>query len=72
MTTITDLKFAFGQLFLAFFSVALREGFNPFGSSNIDHAAYRDRSHAFENSGVATQRFYLTVGGRAAAAPWKG
>ena len=40
------------------FSVALREGFDPFGSSSIEYAAYRDRSHAFESSGVATQRSF--------------
>jgi len=41
------------------FSVALREGFNPFSSSNIDYTAYRDRSHAFESSGVVTQRSFI-------------
>jgi len=44
------------------FSVALREGFDPFGSSYIEYAAYRDRSHAFESSGVATQRSFNLVG----------
>src|SRR5215470_18402715 len=43
------------------FSVALREGFDPFGSSFIEYAAYRDRSHAFESSGVATQRSFDSV-----------
>jgi hypothetical protein len=44
-----------------FFSVALREGFAPFGSSSGEYAANRDRSHAFESSGVVAQRsFYLT------------
>jgi putative ABC transport system permease protein len=46
---------------LLLFSVALREGINPFGLSNIDHAAYRDRSHAFESSGVATQRSFSKI-----------
>ncbi len=44
------------------FSVALREGFDPFGSSYIEYAAYRDRSHAFEKSGVATQRSFNITG----------
>ena len=43
------------------FSVALREGFDPFGSSFIEYAAYRDRSHAFESSGVATRRSFDLV-----------
>ena len=43
------------------FSVALREGFDPFGSSFIEYAAYRDRSHAFESSGVAAQRSFESV-----------
>ena len=44
------------------FSVALREGFDPFGSSFVEYAAYRDRSHAFESSGVATQRSFNITG----------
>src|SRR5438132_9181779 len=44
------------------FSVALREGFDPFGSSFVEYAAYRDRSHAFESSGVATQRSFNLIG----------
>src|SRR6266702_4014559 len=44
------------------FSVALREGFYPFGSSFVEYAAYRDRSHAFESSGVATQRSFNITG----------
>jgi hypothetical protein len=66
MKTMTDLQLAFGQL-IETFSVALREGFAPFGSSYIEYAAYRDRSHAFESSGVATQRsFYLNRGRKSA------
>ena len=59
---IADFKFAFGELFLSF-SFALREGFAPFGSSCVEFAAYRDRSHAFESSGVATQYFFSTARG---------
>src|SRR5436853_5529433 len=39
-------------------SVTLREGFDPFGSSFLEYAAYRDRSHSFASSGVATQRSF--------------
>ncbi len=41
------------------FSIALREGFDPFGSSFLEYAAYRDRSHSFVSSGVATQRSFI-------------
>lgn len=44
------------------YSIALREGFDPFGSSFIEYAAYRDRSHSFESSGLATQRSFNLVG----------
>src|SRR5215472_10705694 len=44
------------------FSIALREGFDPFGSSFIEYAAYRDRSHSFESSGLATQRSFNLIG----------
>jgi putative ABC transport system permease protein len=44
------------------FSVALREGFDPFGSSFLEYAAYRDRSHSFASSGVATQRSFNLIG----------
>src|SRR5436305_2814229 len=46
------------------FSIALREGFDPFGSSLLEFAAYRDRSHSFTSSGLAQQRsFNLTAHG---------
>jgi hypothetical protein len=54
---IQDIEFPFRQL-PKIFSVALREGFDLFGSSFIEYAAYRDRSHAFESSDVATQRSF--------------
>jgi hypothetical protein len=34
------------------YSIALREGFDPFGSSLIEYAAYRDRSHSFVSRGA--------------------
>src|SRR5438270_6618989 len=44
------------------FSIALREGFDPFGSSLLEFAAYRDRSHSFSSSGVAQQRSFNLTG----------
>jgi putative ABC transport system permease protein len=44
------------------FSIALREGVDPFGSSFLEYAAYRDRSHSFVSSGVATQRSFNLIG----------
>jgi putative ABC transport system permease protein len=44
------------------YSIALREGFDPFGSSLIEYAAYRDRSHSFVSSGVAAQRSFNLTG----------
>src|SRR5436853_7197064 len=35
------------------FSVALRAGFDPFGSSLLESAASRDRRHSFAATGVA-------------------
>ena len=43
-------------------SVTLREGFDPFGSPFLEYAAYRDRSHSFASSGVATQRSFNLIG----------
>src|SRR5438034_8680475 len=41
---------------------ALREGFDPFGSSFLEYVAYRDRTHLFSSSGVATQRSFNLIG----------
>ena len=41
---------------------ALREGFDPFACSFLEYAAYRDRTHLFSNSGVATQRSFNLIG----------
>ena len=38
--------------------LALREGFDPFATSLLEYAAYRDRGRAFESSGVSRQRFF--------------
>src|SRR5437868_9616149 len=43
-------------------AITLREGFDPFGSAFLEYAAYRDRSHCFENSGVGVQRSFNLIG----------
>ena len=54
------------------YSIALREGFDPFGSSLIEYSAYRDRSHSFVSSGVARQRsFNLSGRGEPDASDWR-
>ena len=45
-------------------SYALREGFDPFGSSFLEYAAYRDRSHCFISSGIATEQSFNLIGQR--------
>ena len=42
--------------------VALREGFDPFGTSLLEYLAYRDASRSFANSGIALQRFFTIIG----------
>src|SRR5947199_10177444 len=44
------------------FSIALRDGFDPFGSSFLEYAAYGDRSHSFVSTGVATQLSFISLG----------
>ena len=44
------------------FSVALREGFDPFGSSLMEFEAYRQRNHSFDSIGVAMQRSFNLIG----------
>lgn len=44
------------------FSVALREGFDPFGSSLLEFDAYRQRNHSFESMGTAQQRSFNLIG----------
>jgi hypothetical protein len=44
--------------------VALREGFDPFGTSLLEYAAYRDGSRSFESIGVALARSFTVIGDR--------
>src|SRR5437660_11128614 len=44
------------------FSIALREGFDPFGSSLLEFAAYRDRSHSLSCSRVAQEPSFNLYG----------
>jgi len=44
------------------FSVALREGYDPFGSSLLEFDAYRQRNHSFESMGAAQQRSFNLIG----------
>ena len=44
------------------YPIALREGFDPFGSSLIEYVAYRDRGHSFVSSGAAAQRSFNLTG----------
>jgi len=38
------------------FSVGLREGFDPFGTSLVEYEAFRDHAHSFANLGIALQQ----------------
>jgi putative ABC transport system permease protein len=42
--------------------IALREGFDPFGTSLLEYVAYRDASRSFSASGIALQRFFTLTG----------
>jgi predicted permease len=42
--------------------ITLREGFDPFGSPFLEHAAYRDRAHCLASIGVATARSFNLTG----------
>ena len=42
--------------------VALREGYDPFGTSLLEYLAYRDASRSFAASGIALQRFVTITG----------
>ena len=44
------------------FSVALREGLDPFGSSLLEFEAFRQRNHSFESMGAAQQRSFNLIG----------
>ena len=45
------------------FSIALREGFDPFGSSLLEYQAFRERAHVFSSMGVSTQQSFNLVDG---------
>jgi putative ABC transport system permease protein len=42
-------------------SIALREGFDPFGTSLVEYEAFRDRAHSLETLGIALQRSFNLV-----------
>ena len=42
--------------------LALREGFDPFGTSLLEYVAYRDACRSFAASGLALQRFFTLTG----------
>jgi len=44
------------------FSVALREGFDPFESSLLELEAYQQRNHSFASIGAARQRSFNLIG----------
>jgi len=44
------------------FSVALREGFDPFASSLLEFEANKQRNHSFANIGAALQRSFNLIG----------
>ncbi|MFL5312991.1 MAG: ABC transporter permease [Myxococcales bacterium] len=44
------------------FGMALREGFDPFGTSFLDYASYRDQARSFASMGLATQRPFNLIG----------
>jgi putative ABC transport system permease protein len=44
------------------FGMALREGFDPFGSSVLDYALYRDEARSFTSIGLGTQRQFNLLG----------
>src|SRR5438034_10221359 len=51
------------------FSIAMREGFDPFASSLLEFAADKQRNHSFSSMGSAMQRsFNLTGSGEPARA----
>jgi putative ABC transport system permease protein len=43
------------------YGIALREGFDPFGTSLLEYNAYRAQSHSFTNSGIALRRFFNVI-----------
>jgi putative ABC transport system permease protein len=45
------------------FGMALRERFDPFGTSVLDYELYRDQARSFASVGLASQRQFNLVGG---------
>jgi predicted permease len=45
------------------YAVALREGFDPFGTSLLEYSAYRSQSDSFTNIGVGGRRFFNVIDG---------
>ena len=45
------------------FGFSLREGFDPFGTSLLEYAAYRERSQSFVSTGVAGARSFNLIDG---------
>jgi putative ABC transport system permease protein len=43
------------------YGVALREGFDPFGTSLLEYNAYRAQSHSLTNSGIVLRRFFNVI-----------
>lgn len=46
------------------FSIALREGFDPFESCLLEFEGYQQRNHSFESMGLAQQRSFNLIGHR--------
>ena len=44
------------------YGFSLREGFDPFGTSLLEYAAYRERSRVFAQSGVGRQQPFNLIG----------
>ncbi len=44
------------------FGMALREGFDPFGTSLLEYALYRDEARSLASSGMGTPRLFNMVG----------
>jgi putative ABC transport system permease protein len=44
------------------FGMALREGFDPFGTSLLEYALYRDEARSFLSSGLGTPRLFNLIG----------
>jgi putative ABC transport system permease protein len=40
------------------FGIALREGFDPFGTSLLEYAAYKENSHSFSSTGLSDSRSF--------------